>query len=314
MTTTAHLEAASGAQPAATTAAPEAMTLVIPLKAKDGVSDADFYDYWLNAHVTLPARFPGISSVWLHQTSHADATWPTVEGVSAVPPEEDQFHGVPEATFPTFEDLAAFQAASRVQMEDGINFLSQMIGYAGLGANARTLVDDTDPAPDGTDTLVRHLVFLRRTPEQSVADFRTWVDEVLAPALAGMPEVRKLRRHLFEELDITLDHPGVLMTKPADRQYQAMVEVVVDDEAALAALAASPAWDQLASDLATRCEAMHAARVTRCITTKHDGAITLAGIRGVRVADVIRRLDATSQTMPDVSREFLPPSDLDRSL
>jgi hypothetical protein len=47
-----------------------AMTLVIPLKAKDGVTLQDFYDYWLNAHVTLPPRFPGISSVWLHLPDH----------------------------------------------------------------------------------------------------------------------------------------------------------------------------------------------------------------------------------------------------
>ena len=61
---------------------PNAMTLVIPLKAKDGVALQDFYDYWLNAHVTLPPRFPGISSVWLHKTSLADSLWPAIDGVS----------------------------------------------------------------------------------------------------------------------------------------------------------------------------------------------------------------------------------------
>ena len=131
------------------------MTLVIPLKAKDGVALRDFYDYWLNAHVTLPPRFPGISSVWLHKTSLADSLWPAVDGVSMRPDEEDTFDGVPEATFPTMDDLQAFIKASRVQMEDGINFLSQEIGYAGLGPNSTTVRDSTDPAPDGTDTHVR---------------------------------------------------------------------------------------------------------------------------------------------------------------
>jgi EthD domain-containing protein len=298
---------------AAPDAAPDAMTLVIPLKAKDGVSTDDFYDYWLNAHVTLPPRFPGIDSVWLHQVDFAAATFPQVPGVSGVPDEEDTFHGVPEATFRTFEDLAAFQGASRVQMEDGINFLSQMIGYAGLGPNSATVRDTTDPAPDGTDTLVRHLVFLRRRPEEPVEEFRAWVDQELVPALAEAPEVLKLRRHLFEELDITLDHPGVLMTKPLDRQYAAMVEVVVADDSALADLAASAAWAAASAGLADHCSAVHPARVVRCITTKDHGRITLAGVRGVAVADVIRRLHAESQTQADVLREFLPPDDLDRS-
>lgn len=58
---------------------------------------------------------------------------------------------------------------------------------------------------------------------------------------------------------------------------------------------------------------MHPVRVARCITTKHDGRITLAGIRGIAVADIIRKVGATSQTQDDVRREFLPPADLVRS-
>ncbi|HEX3930012.1 MAG TPA: EthD domain-containing protein [Nocardioides sp.] len=290
----------------------DALTLVIPLRAKDGVSEADFYDYWLNAHITLPPRFPGIDSVYLHQVSFGDSLWPTVAGVSSQPDPDDDFQGVPEATFPTFEDLAAFQAASRVQMEDGINFLSQMIGYAGLGADSSTVHDSTDPAPDGTDSLVRHLVFLRRNPDVSVAEFRTWVDHGLLATLVGSPEILKLRRHLFEELDVTLDHPGVVMTKPLDRQYQAMIEIVVADTEALDRFVSSQDWQTAAATITGHCVAMHAPRVTRCITTKDHGSITLAGVRGVAVADVIRRLNAESQTHDDVLREFLPPADLDR--
>jgi hypothetical protein len=47
------------------------LTLVMPLQARAGTSTRDFYEYWLNAHVTLPARFPGISSIWLHAVSFA---------------------------------------------------------------------------------------------------------------------------------------------------------------------------------------------------------------------------------------------------
>jgi hypothetical protein len=293
--------------------APDAMTLVIPLKAKDGMSLADFYDYWLNAHVTLPPRFPGISSVWLHKTSLDDSIWPAVDGVSMHPEEEDTFDGVPEATFPTMDDLQTFVGASRVQMQDGINFLSQEIGYAALGSNTATLRDSTDPAPDGSDSYVRHLVFLRKRPETSVADFRAWVDDTLTPGLAAAPDVLKLRRHLFEELDITLDHPGVTMTKPMDRQYQAMVEVVVEDADAFARFTGSVAYKTATGELARMCVAVHPARVLRCITTKHNGKITLAGVRGVAVADIIRKAGATSQTHDDVLREFIPPADLVRS-
>jgi hypothetical protein len=313
MTAEAPGPATDDEQAAVSRQQPDAMTLVIPLKAKEGMTLDDFYDYWLNAHVTLPPRFPGISSIWLHKTSWENSLWPAVDGVSSRPDEEDTFHGVPEATFATMDDLQTFIGASRVQMEDGINFLSQEIGYAALGPNSTTLRDATDPAPDGTDSLVRHLVFLRKNPDLDVEAFRAWVDSTLVPEFTASPEVLKLRRHLFEELDITLDHPGVTMTKPLERQYQAMVEVVVTDKDALQRFVASPAYAAVAAELARCCVAVHPARVERCITTKHDGRITLAGVRGVRVADLIQRLGATSQARDDVSREFMPPAELVRT-
>ena len=285
----------------------DALTLVIPLKAKEGLSLDDFYEYWLNAHVTLPPRFPGISDIWLHAVSFDSQTWPRTPGISHRPAPEDDFHGVPEATFPTMEDLGAFQGASRVQMEDGINFLSQQIAYCSFGANTATELDDTGvPAPDGHDAFSRHLLFLRRRDDVSIDDFRAWVVENLAPSLAASSDVIKVRRHLFEQLEVTLDHPGVEMSKPLDRQYQAMVEVVVADDASLERFADTSAWSAIADSISAHCNAVHAARVERCITTKFAGDITLAGVRGIAVADAIRRLEATSQLEADVSHLFLP--------
>jgi EthD domain len=287
--------------------APDDMTLVIPLRAKDGMTLPDFYDYWLNAHVTMPARFPGISSIWLHVVSFDRQAWPRLPGVSHRPDPADEFHGVPEATFPTMADLELFQASSRLQMEDGINFLGEMLAYCSVGAHSATIVDKLDDgAPDGHDGLMRHLLFLRRRPDVSVGELRSFVTDTLVPAYAQAPEVLKLRRHLFEPVEITLDHPGVVMSKPLDRQYQAAIEVVVADSDALASFAASPAWTQTAEALAAHCAAVHAARVERCITTKYNGAITLAGVRGVAVADVIKRVGATSQLDPEVSALFQP--------
>ena len=88
---------------------------------------------------------------------------------------------------------------------------------------------------------------------------------------------------------------------------QAALEVLVADPDALASFAGSPAWTQTADGVTARCSAVHAARVERCITTKYRGAITLAGVRGVAVADVIRRVGAESQLAPGVSALFQPP-------
>ena len=98
--------------------------------------------------MTLPARFPGISSIWLHAVSFDDAIWPRLPEVSHRPPPGDEFQGVPEATFVTLEGLAEFQAASKVQMDDGINFLQEMIAYRSIADATQTVSDRTGvPAP-----------------------------------------------------------------------------------------------------------------------------------------------------------------------
>jgi hypothetical protein len=142
-----------------------ALTLVIPLRAKAGMPLPDFYQYWLNAHVTLPPRFPGISSIWLHVVSFDRQLWPRLPGVSHRPEPEGEFHGVPEATFPTIADLELFQSYAHVQMVDGSNFLGEVITYSSLGSNSATLVDKLgDAAPDGHDNLARHLLFRAAAP------------------------------------------------------------------------------------------------------------------------------------------------------
>ena len=78
------------------------------------------------------------------------------------------------------------------------------------------------------------------------------------------------------------------------------------DAAALDALAANETWARTTDALALVCSAVHACRVDRTTTTKHDGRITLTGIRGVQVADLIRRLRADSQDAASVRAMFLP--------
>ncbi len=283
----------------------DVLTLVLPLRKKESIDLADFYDYWLDAHVTMPPRYPGIDCIWLHRVSWETSLWPQVSGVSSRPEPEDEFHGVPEATFTSFDGLAAFQGASGLQMDDGINFLGEQIAYRSL-SNSRTLVDLTDPAPYGGDDLVRHLLFIRRRPTVDVDAFRAFITERLAPAWAQAPEVLKVRTHLLEEVELTLDHPGVRMFKPLELQYQAMVEVVVADTGSLQRFSESPEWTATAAELAEACEAVHAARDEQCITTKFHGQITLEGVRGISAGSAIRRLDAANQWQPALVDMFLP--------
>ena len=103
----------------------------------------DFYQYWLNAHVTLPPRFPGISSIWLHVVSFDHQRWPRLPGVSHRPEPRDEFHGVPEATFPTMADPRAVPVL-RPRPDGGRN--TEVITYASVGDHSATVVDKLDDA------------------------------------------------------------------------------------------------------------------------------------------------------------------------
>lgn len=286
---------------------PDAITLILPLTKKESISAEDFYDYWLNVHVTLPARTSGIHSIWLHVVDFDEVTWPKISGVTDRPgPDELQIHGIPEATFLGSADLATFQEQSHLQMDDGLNFLAAQIAYRSDGLNTSTLKNQIPPDPDGSDGQVRHILFLRRRAAISTEQFRTFVKDVFAPRIAGLPGVLKVRRHLFEEVELTLDHPGVAMFTELKNQYQAAVEVVVDNDESMAALSTSPDWVGMTKEAAEHFVAAHAAHVSRCLTTKYDGKITLIGVRGAATAEVIHRLRADNQTQPELSAWFLP--------
>ncbi|MFT3695553.1 MAG: EthD domain-containing protein [Kofleriaceae bacterium] len=282
------------------------LTLVMPLQKRADITVDDFYDYWLNAHITLPARFPGIDSIFLHMTSFDQQRFPRVPNTSHRPEERDDFQGVPEATFAAQPDLQVFIDAATVQWQDGINFLREEISYRGIGGNSQTVIDRLpQPAPDGNESHVRHLVFLRKRPAVETEAARAFVTGALVPAWSKADKLLKLRSHLFEVVEGTLDHPGVQQFKPIERQYQACVEVVFPDETAQDAFASSQAWRETTAGLGEHFEAVHAVRATRTITSKYKGQITLAGARGVQVADIIHKLNAKSQTQDACTALFV---------
>lgn len=283
-----------------------AITLILPLRSKESISLDDFYDYWLNAHITLPPRVPGVRDGWLHVVSFDRQLFAPIDGVSNRPASEDEFHGIPEATFSTFDDLATFAEASKLQMDDGENFLASQVAYRSLGASSKNSVDKLDdPAPQGHETSVRHLVFLRGRRDRSVDERRDAITDKLVPSMAASPLLIKLRHHLFEEVEVTLDHPGVEMTKAENSHYDAAFEIVVATEADFASFCASQAWIACVDTLRETFDAVHPVRVERCIATVFNGRPTLAGIRGVRTADAIHRLNARNQMTDEMSNMFL---------
>lgn len=163
--------------------------------------------------------------------------------------------------------------------------------YRVLGANGRTLVDRSgDPAPLGPVAAPTFAVFLRRRGEE--AAFHAMVS-LLAVAWAKDPAVVRVRLNLFETPDMEAERAAgyPVKTHPPDQQYQAWIDLVIEDEAAAKRLLAPRSDVDYASNIAL----VHAYPVPAVYTFNQNGRPTLAGLRGYAACLAIEGLGAEHQ-------------------
>ena len=164
--------------------------------------------------------------------------------------------------------------------------------YKVIGENGRTLADSTgDPAPAGPAAHPTFEVFLRQKGEE--APFRAAV-RALAERWAASDGVKRVRLNLFEVPDMEAERAAgyPVKTHPVEMQYQAWIDLVVDDEAAARGLLAG------APDLGATVTAVHAYPAPAVYTFNWNGRPTLAGLRGYMALEAIRNLGADHQRDP----------------
>ena len=281
--------------------------MVNTLRRRRDVPEELFYSYWRDAHVQISSRLPGTHSLWTHWVTFDEGTlWPHVSGVAWNAPEPLRFDGVPEPTVLTRDDFASLVAHLGPLMADEPNLFEETISYRSLGDATRTLVDRLDNAqPEGDEGVLRLMVFLRRAETFGPDAFRAWVRDKFAPAIAADPNILKLRRHLLEPYDndqVVLDARATSVShyKASVDQYQAVLEVVFPDHAALQDFAAGPAWKESVPDQQLALAAAHTYHATRTYCARFNGDLTTVGLRTAAVAQQIAALGATNQLSEEV--------------
>lgn len=288
------------------------MTMVNTLRRRRDVPEELFYSYWRDAHVQISSRLPGTHSLWTHWVAFdRGALWPRVPGVAWDVPEHLRFDGIPEPTVLTAEGLASLVANLGPLMADEPNLFEETISYWSLGDSTRTLVDRLEDAqPAGDQGVLRLMVFLRRAETYGPDAFRAWVRDDFTPTLAADPNVLKLRRHLLEPYDdaeVVLDAGTVSVshTKALADQYQAVLEVVFADRAALDRFAAGRAWTGSVQHQQLALAAAHAYHATRTYCARFNGELTTVGLRTAAVAEQIAALGAANQLSDEVRHLIL---------
>jgi hypothetical protein len=275
---------------------------------RKGISLQLFDDYWRNVHGPVCARLPGQYQYWqLHVGHNTGGVWPQIPGISYSSHEDSQFDGIAELTFTSEEDRTTWFRAAGILMDDEHNLFSKAIGYNTAPGNSLTFVDRIPAGdPNGPLDVTKFHVMVKKADGVSVSEFRMFLKDRFASAVASSPDVLKFRLHLFEEVDASRpDAAGVAHSEPAEDSYQAAFEIGFADRLAMETFFASPQYATAVQDQARFVKQICPFPERSVYTFVYNGAMTLAGQRSSTVAELITAIGATNQLKEDIKSLML---------
>lgn len=253
--------------------------------------------YWRDAHSPTIARREGVYEYRHYPLDpvRADLFAP-VAGIDYVPRADEQLMWLSDVRYADQVGLDAFGRSPDPHVKSKIlndidMIVHQSTTYLVLGENGSTLIDETgDPAPAGPVKAPTFEVFFRQRGDE--ASFRACVS-VLAARWAKAQGVLRVRLDQFEVPDMEAERKAgyPVKTHPVELQYQAWIDLVVEDEAVLIALM-NPS-DGV--DYAAHIKDIHAYTAPAVYTFNYNGRPTLSGLRGYPAVEAIRNLGAEHQ-------------------
>jgi hypothetical protein len=256
--------------------------------------------YWRDAHSPTIARRAGVYEYRHYPLDpvRADLFTP-IPGVGYQPQADQQLMWLSDVRYFDQAGLDAFGQSPDAYVKSKIlndieMIVHQSTTYLVLGDKGRTLVDKTgEAAPAGPVKDPTFEVFFRQAGDE--ASFRA-VLSALAARWAQTPGVIRVRLELFEVPDMEAERKAgyPVKTHPLELQYQAWIDLVVEDEALLKSLM-SPA-DGV--DYAAHIKDIHTYTAPAVYTFNYAGKPTLAGLRGYPAVEAIRNLGAEHQKDP----------------
>lgn len=190
-----------------------------------------------------------------------------------------------------------FQDASSILFSDEQNVFEETVAYA-LPEGSRTVVDrDPDATPNGTDRYDREHVHFTPHPGQRDA-LSHFLNSEFAPLAAASDDVVKVRIHAPEPHDNSTPNPPaprVEHTVGDERIDLVIIEIAFADALARRRFFASAAFRATLDEQERLARHITAFPVSGVFTFVRNEALTTAGIRGSRVAELIADLAAAHQ-------------------
>ena len=228
-------------------------------------------NYWKGPHSKIISASPGLDEYrQIHLAETNPGLWPAISGVETDIPAGRKIDGVAQVAFQSMFSVLAGREQNKLAFKDEINVFRRTLLYLGLPNWSRWY----DVARPGERVGVRVLVYLRRRDGVGAGAFRKFIDNTLAPALAGTGALKELRTQSFLPWSKGLwNTPDVAHDNPADQRFHASVMLGFADAAEQAAFFESRKLGSLSTELARFASAVHAYQVAEALTFVRDGAI-----------------------------------------
>ncbi|WP_327695767.1 strictosidine synthase [Streptomyces sp. NBC_00459] len=228
-------------------------------------------DHWKGPHSGIISATPGLEEYrQIHLAEHNPGLWPATGGVQTAIPADRKIDGVAEVTFRSALAPLKGRKQTKLAYADEINVFRRTLLYAGPPNSSRWY----DVAGPGETVGARALIYLRRRDGVGAGAFRRFVNEQLAPALAGTGVLKELRTQTFLPwIEKLWDTPDVAHDNPHDQHFHASVGLGFTDTAARDAFFAGDVIQGLSERLAPQVSAIHAYDVTAALTYVKNGEI-----------------------------------------
>lgn len=228
-------------------------------------------NYWKGPHSKIISASPGLDEYrQIHLAETNPGLWPATPGVETAIPAGRKIDGVAQVAFQSVFSVLAGREQNKLAFKDEINVFRRTLLYLGLPNWSRWY----DVARPGEKIGSRVLVYLRRRDGVSGGAFRKFIDNELAPALAGTGALKELRTQNFLPWSKGLwNTPNVAHDNPVDQQFHASLMLGFSDAAEQAVFFESGKLRSLSIELARFASAVHAYQVAEALTFVRDSTI-----------------------------------------
>lgn len=254
--------------------------------------------YWRDVHSPAISRRAG---VYTYRHCPFDAVRPdafaAIEGLELSAPDDAQLQWQSDVVYLGDAGLTAFlgsPASPQVTAQllaDIEMIVDKSTTYKAVGDNLHTYVDRIENPRSGPSESPRYGLFFRSRVDEP--DFRRGLREV-AQTWSSHDGVLRLRMNLFDKPDMEAERKAgyPVKTHPEALQYNAWIDLVVQDESVTSTLA------KLAASLGDLATTMHAYPVPAMYTFVYEGRPTILGLRGYAAYVAINGLNATNALDP----------------